>query len=209
MVAAKQGEELVVSWDDSPAIHVERVPSPPTVTGVGVRPERLTYHGPAIYYPSHAEWYEYMHRRLTHLASVALKTHRAAQVITSLTLGWDTALAEAATALQIPVRVALPYMGLQTHWHLEHKQRYSRLVAKAEEVTTLHQGGYKPWKFKQAHVFRILESDLLFMLWDGVDSTGKELITLSRKHEKEVVNLWGSWVKYGQLTGEEKTVDHG
>ncbi len=192
-------EVPVVSWGDSQAIQIDYAPPPPTVAGISVRPDRMTSHGKTIYYPSNAEWYEFMHRRLTKLAAIALKTHEAAKVLSNMSLGWDTALAEAASALSIPLVVMLPFHGVQAQWSLYHKQRFSRLLSKASEVITLYQGGYKPWKLIEAQNKTLLDSNLILALWDGNDEHVKELVALAHKNELEVINLWKSWRRYGGL----------
>jgi len=191
--------ETVVSWGDSGAIEVSYLPSPPVVAGVGMRPELLTDRGWTIYFESNLEWYDHMHRRLTRLAVTALRYHRARQLLTSLSLGWETALAEAADGLRLPFIVALPYRGCQGRWHDYHKQRFSRLMGKAEEVVTVSRGAYQAWKHSKAVSYRIAGSDLLLTLWDGSSGSVRDAIQLARRQKKTVINLWTSWLRYGGL----------
>ena len=191
--------EVVVSWDDSPAIHVETLPSPPLVVGAAPRPEGLTYHGKAIYTASNGEWFEHMHRSLTRLAMAALRRHRAAGVVSGLSLGWETALVEAAHDLKLPVTVLLAFKGVQSNWSLEHRQRFGRLLEKSDQVVTLFGGGYEPWKLRKARERAVSRGDLLLTLWDGHDAQVRAAIAFARARGRQVVNLWQSWVRYGGM----------
>ena len=191
--------EVIISWDDSPAIQVEHLPPPPLVAGVAPRPESLTYQGKAIYTVANGEWFEQLHRNLTRLAAAALRRHRAAGVMSGLTLGWETALAEAALDLRLPLTVILGFKGVQSNWSLEHRQRFGRLLGKADQTAILFGGGYEPWKLRKSRERVVSRSDLLLTLWDGEDLQVREAITFARTRGLQIVNLWQSWVRYGGM----------
>jgi hypothetical protein len=193
-------ERVVVSWDEPQSVHVEVLPPPPSVAGVGLRPERLTHLGAAIWYPSNAEWYEHMHRRLRRLAVVALKRHRAGAVLSTLALGWDTALAEAALELDLPLRLRLPFERPQASWSDVQRQRFGRVHAKAAEVRVLHRGRGAGWKRARALAEAAAEADLLLALWDAEDASVRRLLGKAGAAGTEVVNLWASWQRYGGLS---------
>lgn len=192
-------ERVVVSWDEPQSMQVEVVPPPPTIAGVGPRPEHLTYLGRSIFYPSKGEWYEHMHRRLTRLAVVALRRHRAGRVVSTLALGWETALAEAATSTGVPLTVLLPFQGVQGEWALFQRQRFGRLLEKAEAVETLYRGR-QGWMRLQAQHRAATRADVLLALWDEQDEAIRKLIGEARSAGAEVVNLWASWQRYGGLS---------
>jgi hypothetical protein len=189
---------VVVSWDEPQAIQVEVRPPPPAIAGAAVRPDRLTYLGPSIFFPSKGEWYEHMHRRLTRLAVVALRRYRAGRVVSTLSLGWETALAEAATSTGLPLTVLLPFKGAQSGWALFQRQRFGRLLAKADSVETLHQGK-KAWMRGRAQRTAAARADVLLVLWDERDASVEGVIREARGSGTAVVNLWPSWTRYGGL----------
>ncbi len=192
-------ERVVVSWDEPQEMRVEVLAAAPIVAGAGPRPERLTYLGPAIHYPSKGEWYEHMHRRLTRLAVTALRHHQAERVLSTLALGWETALAEAATSTGVPLTVLLPFAGAQAGWALVQRQRFGRLVTKAQSVETLY-GTRKPWMRARAQAAAAARADLLLLLFDERDPAVRRLTKDARAAGTRVVNLWASWTSYGGLS---------
>jgi uncharacterized phage-like protein YoqJ len=186
-------ERIIVSWDEAQAIRFEEVPVPPVLAGLAVRPEHLTYHHAAIYYADHAEWYEHLHKLLTKLALSVMERYQLRQVLTTLTLGWDTALAEAALELHVPFTATLPFANFYAHWDTVHKQRFLRLRNKADEVVMVSQGKYAPWKLSKANQYKIEQSDLLLVLWDGLEPHTKRDLRLAERQGKEMVHLWETW----------------
>lgn len=190
---AGKKERIIVSWDESQVVHLETAPVPPVLSGLAVRPEHLTYHREAIYYADHAEWYEHLHKLLTKLALEVMERYQLRQVLSTLTLGWDTALAEAALELHIPLTVALPFADAQVRWDTVHKQRFTRLKNKADEVVMVSYGKYTPWKLAKTNRYKIEQSDVLLVLWDGLEPHTKRDLHIAETHGKEIVQLWETW----------------
>jgi uncharacterized phage-like protein YoqJ len=186
-------ERIIVSWDEAQAIRFEEVPVPPVLAGLAVRPEHLTYHHEAIYYSDHADWYEHLHKLLTKLALSVMERYQLRQVLTTLTLGWDTALAEAALELQVPFTATLPFAEVQAPWGTVHKQRFVRLRNKAAEVVMVSQGKYAPWKLSKANRYKIEQSDLLLVLWDGFEPHTQRDLRYAEHQHKDIVQLWETW----------------
>lgn len=193
--------ESVIRWDDPQRVEID-VRSKPIVTSVGGRPQELTWLGSQIFFDDRAEWFEHMHKRLKALARAALARHDPAKVLGTLSLGWDTALMEAALDRELPITVYLPFQGVQSRWALHHRQRFGRILEKASGVQMVHRGGYEPWAYGAAIRACIDGSDLVFALWDGNDEHVERDLDYAETHGNRALNYWASWRKYGGMSAQ-------
>lgn len=190
--------ERVLSWEEPQQLEVvTRVR--PAATPLGGRPQELTWLGPAIFWDDRHEWYEHMHRRLKELARSAVARFEPGRAVGTLALGWDTAFLEVAGERHIPVTVILPFRGVQARWALHHRQRFGRLLERAERTEVIHEG-YEAWTYAAAARACVEASDLALALWDGEDDHVRRDLEHARERELEAVNLWGSWRTYGGLS---------
>lgn len=190
-------DDVVISWAEPQGVRVTQPPLP-AVAAIGLKPDKLTDRGRRIYDLAQGEWYEHLHRRLKRLAAAALRRHGAARVVTTLALGWETALAETALGQGVPLEVVLPFRGVHSRWGLHHKQRFGRLVDRADRVEVLHTPGYEPWKLADAARACLARADLVLLLDDGRDAALRRALRAARE-DARLLNLWGSWVRYGGL----------
>jgi uncharacterized phage-like protein YoqJ len=189
----------IISWDDSAAIQFEEAPEPVVVCGLGMRPEYITHLGKSIYYPDKAEWYQHMDKQLTDMLRKWLERYPVKEVISSLALGFETALAEAALKCHLPYHAVLPFDHLPEKWSPEHKTRFQNLLAKATTTYTISPGPYKPWKQATALLYRVSKSDIVLTLWDGQEKHIKAALAVVKKEGKEAINVWDSWKLYGLI----------
>lgn len=188
----------VISWDDSAAIHIEET-SPLVVCAVGMRPEYLTHLGKAIYYPDKAEWYNHMDKQLTTMLQTWLEHYPIKAVLSSLALGFDTALAEAALKRHLPFHAILPFDHLPDKWSSEHRHRFQRLLDKASSKHIVSPGPYKPWKQQQALIYKLSRCDLVLLLWDNQEPYTRAALKTIEKEGREVVHLWDNWKHFGMI----------
>jgi uncharacterized phage-like protein YoqJ len=185
----------IISWDDSAVIHVEEVSSL-VVCAVGMRPEYLTYFGKAIYYPDKAEWYQHMDKQLVHMLQTWLERYPVKEVFSSLALGFETALAEAALKCHIPFHAVLPFEHLPDKWSSEHKQRFQNLLGKASTTYVVSPGPYQPWKQGKALMYNLSRCDLVLTLWDEKEKHTKATLKAVEKAQKEMIPMWDHWKTY-------------
>jgi uncharacterized phage-like protein YoqJ len=93
----------------------------------------------------------------------------------------------------VPFTATLPFANFYAHWDKVHKQRFLRLRNKADEVVMVSQGKYAPWKLSKANQYKIEKSDLLLVLWDGLEPHTKRDLRLAERQGKEMVQLWETW----------------
>lgn len=143
---------------------------------------------------------------LVYLAKMALKSCEATCLITSLTPGWEQALAKAAIELDIPFIVALPYPGRDTEWERDLRNLYVQLLAQAEEVFMVcdHPGREAEM---EANAWRVDRSDRVVALWE-YEFCGETFQTMNYalNNGKEVINLWEDWAHLYKLRRQRQTV---
>lgn len=119
-----------------------------------------------------------------------LHTHRPDKVISGMALGWDQALAYAAYVDGIPFIAAVPFTGQETAWPKESQDFFHMLLSKADEVVSVSEGGYAPWKMQVRNEWMVDHCDTVLALWDGSTGGTGNCIKYARKVDKEIVNLW-------------------
>lgn len=151
------------------------------ITGIAHPPARL-------YEKSHLPSTE-----LVYLAAKALKKYKAAHLVTSLSLGWEQALAKAALELDIPFTVAIPYPGRDSVLKKDALVLYYELLARAAEVYQISDA-YCATAVMESNCWRVDHADGVLALWNfEFHGDTFQVIDYALKNHKEVVNLWRDW----------------
>jgi hypothetical protein len=130
---------------------------------------------------------------LVFLASEALKEYKATHLITSLSPGWELALADAANELDLPYTVAIPCLGRDEDWQREARIRYYDLLARAYEVYQTSDTCTEK-AVLECHQWMADRADLILALWnyEFYGNTYK-IIDYGIKRDITVTNLWRDW----------------
>ena len=130
---------------------------------------------------------------LVYLAVRALNRYGATEVITSLSLGWEQALAKAAIELEIPYTVAIPFRGRNYDWNGDVDRLYQELLGDARRVYCVSDV-YSDHAMMEDHHWRVDCSDAVLALWD-YEFQGEtfSVIEYALKNQKSVINLWKDW----------------
>jgi hypothetical protein len=130
---------------------------------------------------------------LVYLAKRALAEYGATRLITSLSPGWEQALAKAAIELEIPYTVAIPYPGRDLEWKRELRIHYLDLLARASEVYQVAEFCNET-ALIESHLWRMERSDLMLALWDyEFEGEVFSIMSFALKNGKQVANLWEDW----------------
>lgn len=154
------------------------------IAGTGHRPEKLGGHSDRV------------HGRLVDLARAALLHYRPSKVISGMALGWDTALAEAALELGIPLVAAVPFAGQELRWPATSQKRYRDILGRAEEVVIVSPGSYAVWKMQTRNEWMVDHCDKLLTLWDGSEGGTGNCVAYARRVQREMGHLWATWQRY-------------
>ena len=167
------------------------------IAGTGHRPEKLV--------PQDKRKIAYSNEvrtRLKELAIASLQKIKVSAVISGVALGWDTGLALAAIELDIPLIAAVPFDGQESKWRDTDVLMYRYILAAADRVEIISEGGYSAKKMQIRNQWMADEANTILALWDGSEGGTGNCIKYA-KPRVEINNLWDSWVKYsGFYQGE-------
>lgn len=152
-------------------------------SGTGHRPNKLGGYSP----DNDVRLYEFA---LKYIPSNAKK------IISGMALGWDTALAKAAIAKQLPFIAAIPFYGFHTKWPEASQQTFLSLLQKASDILYICDVGYAPWKMQMRNEYMVDHSDTVLALWNGDTSGGTyNCIQYAMKKHKPILNLWNNYIE--------------
>lgn len=135
-----------------------KVPADPIVAFTGHRPDKL---GGYSWSPIQEQVCRAIRWRLLRL--------RPSVCISGMALGVDQWAASICVELGIPFVAYIPFKGQESNWPARSRAEYERLLAKAERVRVVCDGEYSPRKMQERNVAMVLDSDVLFAVWDGTD----------------------------------------
>lgn len=158
------------------------------ISGTGHRPDKL------------GGYSDKAHDELTNVAIAYLQEAKPTKVISGMALGWDTALADAAVLLGIPLVAAIPFEGQESRWPIHSRARFNYLRSRATEEVIVSEGGYAAWKMQVRNEWMVDNSDLVVALWNGTDGGTANCVRYAEKKGKPIVNLWE---KYGKSEVED------
>lgn len=138
------------------------------------------------------------------LAHNGLIKYEATHLITSLSPGWEQALAKAANELEIPYTVAIPYPGRDQEWKGEARIHYYDLLTRAYEVFQISEV-YTEDAMLESHFWMADRSDLILTLWsyEFYGDTFK-VVDYGIKKGITVTNLWHDWESLYTLKRESR-----
>jgi uncharacterized phage-like protein YoqJ len=159
------------------------------IAGTGHRPDKIRIGNQNGYQAS-------VHARLVDLARAALDRHTPARVISGMALGWDTALAQAALDLGIPLQAYVSFEGQESRWPAAAQQRYRDLLRRADDVLIVSPGPYAVEKMQLRNERMVDDCDLLLALWNGTPGGTRNCVLYAEEVGRRSVNLWPHWVRH-------------
>ena len=124
------------------------------------------------------------------LAQVWLVDIQPTHVISGMALGWDQAVAQAATNLEIPFTAAVPFASQGNNWPEYAVYFYDQLLKRAQEIVVVCNGDYQPWKMQTRNEWMVDRADLILALWDGSPGGTANCIQYARQQKVKVVNTF-------------------
>jgi hypothetical protein len=130
--------------------------------------------------------------RLRTLAFDWLEANRPREVVSGLAPGWDTAVADAAVSLGVPLIAALAYRGQADDWPDAARQKHTDLVAAAHE-TYVYAEAKEHGCYTRRDRWVLERGEIVLALWSGVDGGTARAVAHASKLGKPIVNLWQNW----------------
>ena len=152
-----------------------------SIAATGHRPQKLGGVSPVVY------------EELFLFAHGMLAVFEADVVISGMALGWDTAVAEAALMLGVPLHAYIPFAGQESQWSQESQKFYRALLRGAKKVVECSPPGYSAAKMQVRNCRMVDDCNILLALWDGSSGGTANCIEYARSRGKEIVNVWERW----------------
>ena len=122
-----------------------------------------------------------------------LAINRPTKVISGGALGWDQALAAAASIVEIPYVMALPFFNLGAKWPKESAAYLDYLCEGAADVIFVCEPGYAPWKMQKRNEWMVDNCDTVLALWNGTSGGTANCVAYAEKMGKPIINLWENY----------------
>ena len=125
--------------------------------------------------------------------------------ISGMALGADTIFAEAVMhvkSLGWPVRLiaAVPFTGQESRWNARSQQKFHAILAAADEVKVVSEGGYTPAKMQIRNEWMVNNAHFTLAVWDGRRKGGTwNCIRYALKQGKTVWQLHPQTLECGIL----------
>jgi uncharacterized phage-like protein YoqJ len=114
-------------------------------------------------------------------------------IISGMALGWDQALAEAATNLCIPWDAYIPFVGQDVRWPEGAREKYHWLINQARKLVVVSPPGYAPKKMHIRNEAMVRACDAVLALYDGSPGGTQACVTYAKLRGKPIINLWQDW----------------
>ena len=134
--------------------------------------------------------------RLFTLACNCLSEIEPRRVLTGMALGWDMAIAEAASLTGTTFHAYVPFEGQEAMWPDESKRLYHNLLSRAKQVIICSPGGYSAEKMHIRNRRMINSATGLLALWDGGGAGGTaSAVRYAKQQNVQIINVWDRWEK--------------
>lgn len=131
--------------------------------------------------------------RLIVLATDKLSSIKPSLVITGGALGWDTALAQAAIALNIPLELHIPCKDYSSRWPLSSQQIYHQILSSATKVKYLSDR-YHISLLHKRNISMVDSCNILLALYNGIPKGGTHnCVQYALSTSKEIINVWNDF----------------
>ncbi len=122
-----------------------------------------------------------------------LRKHQASAVVAGGALGWDQALAWAALDLELPLRLVLPFTGMESRWEPDMRAEFRRMCDLATHVEALGEA-FDIELYQARNVRMVDQSEGVLGLWDGRKSGGTfNCLRYAHAQCRRVHQLWQEW----------------
>lgn len=124
------------------------------------------------------------------------------RVISGMALGWDQAVAIAATRLRIPVTAAIPCANHESRWPEDSQTKYRQILDHPLVDTVLvSQDNYSARCMQARNEWMVDNSQLLVALWNGTPGGTANCVKYAESKQHDVANCWPAWERYKTRRG--------
>jgi uncharacterized phage-like protein YoqJ len=111
-----------------------------------------------------------------------------------MALGWDQAIARACEFWNVPYVAAVPFTGQERMWPLLSQREYRRLLAGAERVVVVSEGGFSSEKMRVRNRWMVDNSTQLLALLGKWETGGTwDCVKYAERVGRQTRNCWRDW----------------
>jgi uncharacterized phage-like protein YoqJ len=112
------------------------------------------------------------------------------KILSGGAIGFDSLLIDAALVLAIPYVVVRPFVGQENAWVEKTRSRYEEYLTKAQDVITVSEGGYEPWKMQTRNEYLVNKCDTLLACYDPSRKGGTfNCIEYAKKVNRSIIYI--------------------
>ncbi len=120
-----------------------------------------------------------------------IRTNQPKQIISGMAIGWDTFVAEAALAHNIPLLCYIPFRGQESKWPQKAQTRYNDILKASQAAVYISEQYHKDAFFDRNKDMVDDASIILSLLSPHVTSGGTwYTVQYAKKQNKSVINFW-------------------
>ena len=143
------------------------------------------------------KWPNYADDVIKDYAKLKLQTIRPDKVLTGGAIGWDQGVARAASDLDVPFDLYIPFEGFEKYWPWIVREKFKLLKSKADNVTVVSPNGFQRRKYQIRNEAMLNNSTEVLACWDYQEHGGTyNAINYAVQNDMKVVNCWNSWTKF-------------
>lgn len=134
--------------------------------------------------------------RLVRFAVATLEIYQPDRIITGMALGWDQAVAAAASYVGIPFDAYIPGPWQANRWPEKSRASWERLLGLALSVRDCGElKRYDVIAMDRRNKAMVDDCHLLLALWDGSDGGTANCLAYARPR-RPIANLWAQWEQF-------------
>lgn len=134
--------------------------------------------------------------KLVDLAVEAIQFYGINEIDVGMALGWDQAVAEAATWCGIPFHAVVPFVGMEERWPETSQVIYRDILARAATVTIITSNATTAnasFHVRNMEIVKRCHDGAMLALWDGSFGGTCNALRYARQCERPIVNLWSKF----------------
>jgi uncharacterized phage-like protein YoqJ len=89
----------------------------------------------------------------------------------------------------ITIDLYRPFEGQERMWNSDTKKRYFDIAERCDNVVTVCDGGYAPWKMQKRNEAMVDDADLVIAVWDGTSGGTENCVKYAEKQGKEIIRI--------------------
>lgn len=150
-----------------------------TLAATGHRPDKLGGYNPA----------NPVRRWVREQLWTVVEHERPSRMISGLALGVDQDWAALAILAGVPLVAAVPFAGQELLWPSESRCVYRKLIAAADEIVVVSEGGYAPAKMFARNIWMVDHCDAIAAVWDGSLGGTAHCVAYADKRGRRIIRI--------------------